>query len=63
MGFLENPKLLFYVRLVQTFFCTAFLVLVCYAGTHRGWWNNLNGPLALGGQSPLSHVPLSKHKH
>lgn len=58
MGFLESPKLLYFVRLLQIFFSTAFLVLVCFAGTHRGWWNNLDGPLALGSQSPLSILPL-----
>ncbi|CAF9916685.1 MAG: hypothetical protein HETSPECPRED_002981 [Heterodermia speciosa] len=47
-SFLEKPKILYSTRLAQLSFATAFLVVICYAGTHRGWWKNINPPLALG---------------
>lgn len=49
MGFLSNPKFAYFVRIAQLVFGIGFLILVCYAGTHRGWWRNINGALAVGG--------------
>ncbi|MCJ1278241.1 hypothetical protein MMC21_006056 [Puttea exsequens] len=48
MSILTNPKSLFVARIIQIGFAIVFLVLVCYSGVHRGWWNNINGPLAVG---------------
>ncbi|KAL8822593.1 MAG: hypothetical protein Q9191_006670 [Dirinaria sp. TL-2023a] len=48
LAFLSNPKILYYTRCVQILFSVAFLVLICYSGTHRGWWNNINPALAVG---------------
>ena len=64
LDILKSPKILYITRLVQLCFATGFLVLICFAGTHRGWWNSINGPLALGGPSflPLSPVlDYSRH--
>ena len=56
-SFLENPKILYFTRIAQILFSLAFLVVICYAGTHRGWWDNVNAPLALGGQAlPLQSI-------
>ncbi len=50
MGFFGNhPKLLYFVRLLQICLASATLVFICYDGVHRGWWNNINGALAVGG--------------
>ncbi|KAL8972430.1 MAG: hypothetical protein Q9183_000562 [Haloplaca sp. 2 TL-2023] len=48
MSFLGNPKLLYFTRLAQLILAVLFLVLICYSGAHRGWWDNIDGPLALG---------------
>lgn len=50
MGFLNNPKLPYLVRIGQLAFAIGFLILISYAGTHRGWWGNINGALAVGGE-------------
>lgn len=50
MGFFGNQdRMLYSVRLLQICLASATLVLICYDGVHRGWWNNINGPLAVGG--------------
>lgn len=50
MSILRNPKLLFFTRIGQFIFAIAFLVLVSWCGTHRGYWNSgVTGPIALGG--------------
>ena len=51
MSVLSNPKALFFGRLIQLAFATAFLVVVAYSNTHKGAWYHLEGPVALGGQS------------
>ncbi|MCJ1343853.1 hypothetical protein MMC31_002050 [Peltigera leucophlebia] len=48
MGFLSNPKLPYGVRIAELVFGLVFLILICYAGVHRGWWTNINGALAVG---------------
>ena len=48
MSFLGNPKLLYFTRLAQLILAILFLVLICYSGANRGWWSNIDGPLALG---------------
>ena len=50
---LSHPKLLYFTRILQLLLAIAFLILICYCGTHRGWWTNINGPLAVGGTSLL----------
>ena len=49
MSILQNPKLLFLGRIAQLCIAIAFFVLMCWSGAHRGWWNQLNGALAVGG--------------
>lgn len=51
MGVLQNPKLLFYGRIAQLCIGIAFFILLCWSGTHRGFWNQLNGALAVGGMA------------
>ncbi|KAL8954659.1 MAG: hypothetical protein Q9193_007151 [Seirophora villosa] len=48
MSFLGNPKVIYGTRIAQLLLGIAFLVLVCYSGTHRAWWTSVNGPLAVG---------------
>ncbi|KAI4085772.1 MAG: hypothetical protein LQ344_008145, partial [Seirophora lacunosa] len=48
MSFLGNPKLHYGTRIAQLLLGIAFLVLVCYSGTHRAWWTSVNAPLAVG---------------
>ncbi|KAL8746547.1 MAG: hypothetical protein Q9184_007730, partial [Pyrenodesmia sp. 2 TL-2023] len=48
MSFLSNPRILYFTRIAQLLLGIIFLVLICYGGTHRAWWRNINGPLAVG---------------
>lgn len=50
MGLFTNPKILYFLRIAQLLISLGFLILVCYAGVHRGWWKNINGALAVGGK-------------
>lgn len=52
MSILSNPKSLYGARIWQFGFALGVLVLVSYAGVHRGWWPNINGALAVGGECP-----------
>lgn len=50
MGFFNSPKLQYYLRIAQLAFALAFLIVISYAGVHRGWWRNINAALAVGGE-------------
>lgn len=52
MSILSNPRTLYFTRILQLLFGIGFLVLVSDAGVHRGWWDNINGALAVGGTIP-----------
>lgn len=56
MGVLSNPKLPYFVRIAQLVLSIGFLILISYAGTHRGWWKDINGALAVGGKHFSSHA-------
>lgn len=58
MAFISNPKSLYIIRLIQLAFAIGVLVLVSYAGTHHGWWSNIQGGIALGGSSHLTRPAL-----
>ena len=47
--FSDHPKLLYFIRLLQICLAIVILILICYGGVHRGWWSNIDGPLAVGG--------------
>lgn len=49
MSILSNPRTLYFTRILQLLFGIGFLVLISDAGVHRGWWDNINGALAVGG--------------
>ena len=49
MSILSNPKSLYGARVWQFAFAVGVLVLISYAGVHRGWWPNINGALAVAG--------------
>ena len=58
MSLLTNPRTLYFTRIAQLLFALGFLILISDAGTHRGWWNNINGAIACGGPSlPLLEPP------
>ncbi|KAL8772808.1 MAG: hypothetical protein Q9209_002153 [Squamulea sp. 1 TL-2023] len=61
MSFLSSPKLLYFIRIGQLLFGILFLVLICYDGTHRSWWNNINGPLAVGVISSIFTFAITAH--
>ena len=44
-----KANLLYYLRCFQLSFALAFLIVICYSGVHRGWWDNVTGAIALGG--------------
>ena len=48
MSILSSPRALYITRLIQLGFTIGFLILVCYSSVHRGWWHDLDGPLAIG---------------
>ena len=55
-----NP--LYFVRIAQLLFGIGFLILVADASVHRGWWNNINGAVALGGRLKFSlNLPKAHH--
>ena len=57
MDTLRNPKILFATRIGQLVFAVAYLILVSWCGTHRGYWNtNVTGAIALGGMDPIIAV-------
>jgi len=63
MSILSNPRTLYFTRILQLLFGIGFLVLVSDAGVHRGWWDNINGALAVGGtflgSTTCTEVPQS----
>ncbi|KAL8858539.1 MAG: hypothetical protein Q9178_004833 [Gyalolechia marmorata] len=61
MSFFSNPKLLYFIRIGQLLLSIAFLVLICYAGTHRSWWNSINGALAVGVISSIVTFAITIH--
>ncbi|KAL8852434.1 MAG: hypothetical protein Q9221_002664 [Calogaya cf. arnoldii] len=61
MSILGNPKLLYFIRIAQLLLGIVFLVLICYDGTHRAWWNNINGPLAVGVISSIFTFAITAH--
>ncbi|KAL8639663.1 MAG: hypothetical protein Q9226_008846 [Calogaya cf. arnoldii] len=61
MSILSNPKLLYFIRIGQLLLGIAFLILICYDGTHRAWWNNINGPLAVGVISSIFTFAITAH--
>lgn len=44
----SKPNLLYYLRCFQLCFALAFLIVLCWCGVHRAWWNNITGALAIG---------------
>lgn len=56
MGLFSNPKIPYFVRIAQLLLSIGFLVLISYAGAHRGWWKGINGALAVGGKYSCSEV-------
>ncbi|MCJ1285443.1 hypothetical protein MMC26_004783 [Xylographa opegraphella] len=62
MDTLRNPKILFAIRIGQLVFSIAYLILVSWCGTHRGFWNsNVTGPIALGVISTLFTFVITAH--
>ena len=43
-----NPKFLLPIRYIQLLFSILVLILLCYAGSNRGWWTNITAGLVLG---------------
>lgn len=41
-------------RILQLAVAIPFLVLICWCGVHRAWWNNINGTLGIGGKFHLA---------
>ncbi|MCJ1357371.1 MAG: hypothetical protein MMC33_007367 [Icmadophila ericetorum] len=61
MSILQNPKLLFLGRIAQLCIAIAFFVLMCWSGAHRGWWNQLNGALAVGAIASIFTFAITAH--
>ena len=60
MSILSNPKSLYILRLIQLAFAIGVLVTVSYAGTHKGWWSNIQGGIAVGGMIGIPTVLLKQ---
>ncbi|MCJ1438919.1 hypothetical protein MMC27_008309 [Xylographa pallens] len=62
MDTLRNPKTLFTARIGQLVFAVAYLILVSWCGTHRGYWNsNVTGAIALGVIATLFTFVVTAH--
>ena len=42
-------------RIVQITLLIPFLILLAYCGTHRAWWTDIDGAIAIGGTSHILH--------
>ena len=56
MSILSNPRILYFLRIFQLCIGLGFLIAISYAGTHRGWYDNITGKIVVGGTLPLSHT-------
>jgi hypothetical protein len=61
MSIFSNPKTLYGARIWQFGFALGVLVLISYAGVHRGWWTNINGPIAVASTYHNSHNHVLYH--
>jgi len=62
MDTLRNPKILFATRIGQLVFAVAYLILVSWCGTHRGYWNsNVTGAIAIGVIATLFTFIVTAH--
>ncbi|MCJ1401801.1 hypothetical protein MMC11_005018 [Xylographa trunciseda] len=62
MDTLRNPKILFATRIGQLVFAVAYLILVSWCGTHRGYWNsNVTGAIAIGVIATLFTFVVTAH--
>ena len=55
------PTYLSNFRIVQIIFAVIYLVLVCYAGVHHGYWNSLGRPLGFGSMCALTSHAFDDH--
>ena len=61
MSILSSPRFLYFTRIAQLLFSVGFLILICYAGVHRGWWTSINGALAVGVIASIFTFALALH--
>ena len=59
MSIFSNPRILYFTRIFQLSIGLGFLVTISYAGTHRGWYDNITGKIVVGGNPP-HHITPSK---
>ena len=55
------PTYLSNFRILQIIFAVIYLVLVCYAGVHHGYWNSLGRPLGFGSMCALTSYASDDH--
>ena len=56
-----QPTNLSNFRILQIIFALIYLVLVCYAGVHHGYWNSLGRPLGFGSMCALTSHAFDDH--
>ncbi|MCJ1409516.1 hypothetical protein MMC19_003597 [Ptychographa xylographoides] len=62
MDMLRKPKVLFFARIAQLIFAIAFLILVSWCGTHRGYWiYNVTAAIAIGVIATLLTFVITGH--
>ncbi|MCJ1246829.1 hypothetical protein MMC30_004038 [Trapelia coarctata] len=62
MDVLRNPKILFFSRVGQLVVAIAYLILVAWCGTHRGYWNtNVTSAIALGVIATIFTLVVTAH--
>lgn len=54
-------RALYFTRIPQFLFGVGFLIILCWSGVHRGWWNNINGALALGVVASIFTFAVTLH--
>ncbi|MCJ1259355.1 hypothetical protein MMC24_007192 [Lignoscripta atroalba] len=61
MGFLSDPKVLYYTRIVQALFAVAIAILVVWCATYDPYWRYKKGAIALGVISAILTFVVAGH--
>ncbi|KAL6722301.1 hypothetical protein ACLMJK_001408 [Lecanora helva] len=58
---MASGRILYFLRIAQLLFGIGFLILISDASVHRGWWDNINGAVAVGVVATVATFALTLH--